>query len=81
MKRKLNIKWKITPSILLVYQTIYITTKKANSVKSTQPIAPEKPQLSSTKPNITLVGLDIKMTVHTTPPPTQTQYQQYLSCY
>ena len=41
-----------------------------------------KPQLNhnSTQPNITLVGLD--MTLHTTPPhPTETQCQQYLSCY
>ena len=45
-----------------------------------------KPQLNhnSTQPNITLDGLDMKMTLHThpTPPPTtQTQCQQYLSCY
>ena len=34
-------------------------------------------------PNITLVGLDVKMTVHTTPTPTTTETQcyQYLSCY
>ena len=40
---------------------------------------------NSTQPNITLVGLDMKMTLHTTlpapPPPTETQCQQYLSCY
>ena len=37
-------------------------------------------------PNSTLAGLDLKMTLHTTRPPphpttTQTQCQQYLSCY
>ena len=31
------------------------------------------------QPKITLVGLDMKMTLHT--PTTQTQNQQYLSCY
>ena len=34
-----------------------------------------------TQPNIALVGLDMKMTVHTTTTPTETQCQQYLSCY
>ena len=46
-----------------------------------------KPQLNHNstqpQPNMTLVGLDMKMTLQTTPPPhpTQTQCQQYLSCY
>ena len=48
-----------------------------------------KPQLNhnSTQPqfNITLVGLDIKITLHTNPPapnpPIETQCLQYISCY
>ena len=43
------------------------------------------PQLNhnSTQPNIILVGLDMKMTLHTTPPPptTENQCHQYLSSY
>ena len=39
--------------------------------------------LTQLQPNITLVGLDTKMTLQTTPHhhPTQTQCQQYPSCY
>ena len=40
--------------------------------------------LSKPQPNLnTTVRFDLKMTLHTTPPPhpTQTQCQQYLSCY
>ena len=39
--------------------------------------------LTQYQPYIPLVGLEMKMTLYTTPPPhpTETQWQQYLSCY
>ena len=42
----------------------------------------QNPNTTTTQPqtNITLVGLDRKMTLHTTPP-TETQCYHYLSCY
>ena len=41
-----------------------------------------KPQLNHnlTQTNITLVGLDVKMTLNTPSHPTETQGQQYLGC-
>ena len=43
----------------------------------------QNPNHTSTQPqpNITLVGLDMKITLHTYHPTTQTKGQQYLSCY
>ena len=39
-------------------------------------------ELSKPQPNLnTMVGFDNKMTLHHPPHPTQTQCQQYLSCY
>ena len=41
-------------------------------------------KLSKPQPNLnTTVGFDMKMTVHTAthPPTTETQYQEYLSCF
>ena len=42
---------------------------------------PTQPNSTQLQPNITVVGLDMKMTLHTPPLITQTQCQQYLSWY